>query len=166
MNKILFTVASTCMTCMLWADVSVGNVIVRQQWPWSAKVNIDYVLSDPTGGEHDLKVELKNGTTVITPKAGSLSGVKLYAPNGTYLSCDPGDDLEDLGNSWGNDITLETVNPDYPEVPNTGATFELHAVGDTRVIDEDDFGGIAKETCLGKFWWGPDARGEVIGNRE
>ena len=29
------------------ASATVENVIVRQQWPWSLKVNIDYILRDP-----------------------------------------------------------------------------------------------------------------------
>jgi len=97
-------------------------------------------------------------------KSGEKSGIALTYPDSYYLQ--DVTTISALGNSWGNDITVEMVNPDYPEVPNEGATFENHAAGDTRVIDEDDDGGIAKETHLGKFWWGPDARGEVIGNRE
>ena len=53
---------------------SVQSVVVRQQWPWSPKVNVDYVLSDPSDGQHDVSVEFRNGSTVIPTIFGSLSG--------------------------------------------------------------------------------------------
>jgi len=56
------------------ASVTISDVIVRQQWPWNGKVNIDYVLSDPDGGEHDISVTLRNGPAVITNECGSLTG--------------------------------------------------------------------------------------------
>jgi len=56
------------------ASVTISDVIVRQQWPWNGKVNIDYVLSDPDDGVHDISVVLRNGSNVITSEYGSLSG--------------------------------------------------------------------------------------------
>ena len=56
------------------ASVTISDVIVRQQWPWNGKVNIDYVLTDPEDGEHDITVVMSNGTQVVTNEYGSLSG--------------------------------------------------------------------------------------------
>ncbi|MBQ8124945.1 MAG: SUMF1/EgtB/PvdO family nonheme iron enzyme [Kiritimatiellae bacterium] len=56
------------------ASVTISDVIVRQQWPWNGKVNIDYVLSDPEEGEHDITVVMSNGLHVVTNEYGSLSG--------------------------------------------------------------------------------------------
>ena len=56
------------------ASVTISDVIVRQQWPWNGKVNIDYVLTDPDDGEHDITVVMSNGTQVVTNEYGSLSG--------------------------------------------------------------------------------------------
>lgn len=56
------------------ASATISDVIVRQQWPWNGKVNIDYVLSDPEEGEHDITVVMSNGLHVVTNEYGSLSG--------------------------------------------------------------------------------------------
>ena len=56
------------------ASATISDVIVRQQWPWNGKVNIDYVLTDPEDGEHDITVVMSNGTQVVTNEYGSLSG--------------------------------------------------------------------------------------------
>jgi formylglycine-generating enzyme required for sulfatase activity len=56
------------------ASVTISDVIVRQQWPWNGKVNIDYVLSDPDDGVHDIAVEMRNAGQVVTNEYGSLTG--------------------------------------------------------------------------------------------
>ena len=56
------------------ASVTISDVIVRQQWPWSGKVNIDYILTGAEGSQHDIAVTLRNGSSVITNEYGSLSG--------------------------------------------------------------------------------------------
>jgi len=94
-------------------------------------------------------------------KSAKIENVSLDCPTRYRLYYSTSDTPAKFGNSWGNDIKLELQNPDYPEVPNTGATFEQHAVGDTRVIDEDDCGKIAKESYDGKFWWAQDGEAQV-----
>ena len=56
------------------ASVTISDVIVRQQWPWNGKVNIDYILHGEEGSQHDIAVTLRNGSSVITNEYGSLSG--------------------------------------------------------------------------------------------
>ena len=56
------------------AETGISGVIVRQQWPWNGKVNIDYILTGEEGSQHDISVTLRNGSSVITNEYGSLSG--------------------------------------------------------------------------------------------
>ena len=56
------------------ATTTISDVIVRQQWPWNGKVNIDYILHGDEGSQHDIAVTLRNGSSVITNEYGSLSG--------------------------------------------------------------------------------------------
>ena len=57
-----------------FATTTISDVIVRQQWPWNGKVNIDYILHGDEGSQHDISVTLRNGSSVITNEYGSLSG--------------------------------------------------------------------------------------------
>ena len=57
-----------------FATTTISDVIVRQQWPWNGKVNIDYILHGEEGSQHDIAVTLRNGSSVITNEYGSLSG--------------------------------------------------------------------------------------------
>lgn len=72
--KTILSFSAALATFVAVAGASIDNVIVRQQWPWNPKVNIDYVLSDAEQGAHDVKVQLKNGSDEIVCWAGSLSG--------------------------------------------------------------------------------------------
>jgi hypothetical protein len=72
-KRIMFFAALVCgMTTASFA-ATVTNVIVRQQWPWSYKVNVDYRLLAPEGGVHDVKLTIKNGEEEIGPEYGSVS---------------------------------------------------------------------------------------------
>lgn len=53
---------------------TIDKVVVRQQWPWNAKVNIDYRLLETDGKTYDIDVTLKNGDETLTIPAASLSG--------------------------------------------------------------------------------------------
>ena len=64
-----------------WGDESpytVTNVSVRQRWPWSKKVDIDFQLQMPEGGDPsktaDLFVTGKDGVAPVTLSGSSLSG--------------------------------------------------------------------------------------------
>jgi len=94
-------------------------------------------------------------------RAAKIEDVTVDCPTRYRLYYYTSDKPSKLGNSWGNDIQLVLRNADYPEVPNYGATFEFHTPGDTRILDEDDFGYIARESYDGKFWWGSDVEGVV-----
>ena len=53
---------------------SISHMVVRQQWPWSAKVNIDYVLADTLGQGVDVAVALKTNNVAMTVPVSSFSG--------------------------------------------------------------------------------------------
>ena len=74
MKKILFSAAVTMFAVGVFAEATVGDVIVRQQWPWTNKVTVDFVLSDPNGDPHDLNVVFRNGETVLDVPATTLTG--------------------------------------------------------------------------------------------
>lgn len=56
-----------------WA-ANVEKVVVRQQWPWNAKVNIDYRLTETDGKTYDIDVTMKDGDEMLTIPSTSLSG--------------------------------------------------------------------------------------------
>ena len=74
MKKFLISAAVAAAAMSAVAAATISDVIVRQQWPWSGKVHIDYVLSDPDDGVHDIDVVLRNGENVIDGRYGSLTG--------------------------------------------------------------------------------------------
>ena len=58
----------------LAAEPTISDVVVRQRWPWSRLVDIDYVLScDPTQ-EVDVVISAFNGSMQLTLPAPSLVG--------------------------------------------------------------------------------------------
>jgi len=91
MKKIIMAMAwfAAVATCAILpmsaaASATISDVIVRQQWPWNGKVNIDYVLSDPSGGEHDINVVLHNADQIITNEYGSLTGDLFGVKSGAH----------------------------------------------------------------------------------
>ncbi len=58
-----------------WAtDATISDVAVRQRWPWSRLVDINYVLSCEETQLVDVAVTAYNGTTPLTLPSASLSG--------------------------------------------------------------------------------------------
>jgi len=57
------------------AEPAITNVAVRQHWPWSRLVNIDYVLSCDTATQKvDVIVNAYDGDTALTLPSGTLTG--------------------------------------------------------------------------------------------
>jgi len=56
------------------AEPSASQVTVRQRWPWSRLVDIDYVLSAGEDEKPDIAVQAYNGDTPLELPLGSLSG--------------------------------------------------------------------------------------------
>jgi len=73
------------------ADPTITDVTVRQRWPWSRLVDIDYVLTcDPTQ-RVDVAVTAYNAVTVLDLSANSLSGdLSTVAQGARRIVWDPG----------------------------------------------------------------------------
>ena len=73
------------------ADPTITDVTVRQRWPWSRLVDIDYVLTcDPTQ-RADVAVTAYNAVTVLGLPANSLSGdFSTVAQGARRIVWDPG----------------------------------------------------------------------------
>ncbi len=64
-----------CLSVSAFADgPTVSDVKVRQRWPWSRLVDIDYVLTCETTQATDMTVTGYNGLTAFELPAASLSG--------------------------------------------------------------------------------------------
>ena len=73
LKSLILAATAAAMTYAVSA-ANVSRVVVRQQWPWSAKVNIDYVLANTSGQTVDVSVTLKtNDVTMVVP-VSSFSG--------------------------------------------------------------------------------------------
>lgn len=61
------------------ATVSVTNVIVRQQWPWSTDVRVEYAVSGATASDAvDVSFEAYAGTTDLGPiPSSALKGSRI-----------------------------------------------------------------------------------------
>lgn len=89
-KRIMVFAALVCGIATASFAATVTNVIVRQQWPWSYKVNVDYRLLAPEGGAHDVKLTIKNGEEEIGPEYGSVSKDQFGVKQGDHcLVWDP-----------------------------------------------------------------------------
>ena len=90
MKKLYFSVAVTMFAFGAFAEATVGDMVVRQQWPWNNKVIVDFVLSDPNGDMHDLNVVFKNGETVLDVPTTALAGdLENVLPGARRIVWDP-----------------------------------------------------------------------------
>ena len=73
--KMFFGFFVACMAVgAMAADPTISDVVVRQRWPWSKLVDIDYVLTaDPTQ-RVDVAVNAYNGSASLALPAESFSG--------------------------------------------------------------------------------------------
>ena len=92
MKTLLFALASICVAAVHAADI--GRVIVRQQWPWSTTINVDFELSGVSpSAPTDISLRCYNGASEIPAATveAAISGAR-YAltEGGTYtLTLDP-----------------------------------------------------------------------------
>ena len=90
MKKLYFSVAVTMFAFGAFAEATVGGLVVRQQWPWNNKVTVDFVLSDPSGAPHDLKIVFKNGETVLdVPTTALVGDLEDVLPGARRIVWDP-----------------------------------------------------------------------------
>ncbi len=126
------------------AAATISDVIVRQQWPWNGKVNIDYILHGDEGSQHDITVTLRNGSTVMTNEYGSLSGDLIgVTPGARRIVWDPAYN-----------------NPSYAEalMVNFSATLSMAEDDNTYMIVDLSGGASAAEYPV-SFMSAPPAGG-------
>ena len=72
------------------ADPQISDVMVRQRWPWSRLVDIDYVLSCDSTQSVDILIQAYNGNTAVSLPDNSLSGDRFGVTYGAHhLVWDP-----------------------------------------------------------------------------
>ena len=92
MKKTILAIAFICSVAASAADV--GRVIVRQQWPWSTKINVEFELSGVSASAPaDVSLRCYNGETEIPAATveAALSGARYgLTAGGTYtVTLDP-----------------------------------------------------------------------------
>ena len=60
--------------CAMADGSGINNVVVRQRWPWSRLVDIDYVLEGDPANKMDIQVTAKDGSVPLDLPPDSLSG--------------------------------------------------------------------------------------------
>ena len=78
-SKIACTlIAANLIACFvqtsLAADHAISQITVRQRWPWSRLVDIDYVLTGDATQRVDIAVTANNGSVPLALQSGSLTG--------------------------------------------------------------------------------------------
>lgn len=93
MKRLLKNMCLAGIVCgMLNASAAtVSRVLVRQQWPWHAKVHVDYRLLNDAGENIEVTVAVTNGTREIVLPSRALTGPRMGAlVSGDYrLTIDP-----------------------------------------------------------------------------
>ena len=74
--------AACCAFDAVAAEVS--QVVVRQRWPWSRLVDIDYVLACDPSEKMDVSVAAYNGSETLSLPLASLSGDLYVVSEGTH----------------------------------------------------------------------------------
>ena len=83
MVKTMLKVLALCAAFPALAEVSVSDVVVNQRWPWSEKVDVDFVLS---GGSSDVEA---TATWDAHPAPYRLGTLFAAAPGAHRLTWDP-----------------------------------------------------------------------------
>ncbi|MBQ9739836.1 MAG: hypothetical protein IJV91_02745, partial [Kiritimatiellae bacterium] len=88
--RLNFAIALIVSAMPSFAAPTVGRFLVRQQWPWHDKVEIEYTLSG-VEGPTDVTCEVYDGETKLDIPESAFSGVRFgIAKNGLYrMTFDP-----------------------------------------------------------------------------
>jgi formylglycine-generating enzyme required for sulfatase activity len=152
MANVFIGMMAACLALESMA-AEVSKVTVRQRWPWSRLVDIDYVLSCAPSEKMDVAVSLFNGTdpTALTIPATSLSGDLNGISYGAHrIVWDPmatsytnsGTQLTELRASL-----VPTNSPiymivDLTNAPGTLAHVEYIYPGDSRLVTEGRYTNV------------------------
>ena len=72
-------VFATTMLCALCASAlpEITSVNVRQQWPWSAKINVDFHLANDEATPVDVSLAVSNGNAAVSVPTHAVSGPRI-----------------------------------------------------------------------------------------
>lgn len=77
-TQVLGMVVASCVGCLMlsaFADgPTISDVVVRQRWPWSRLVSIDYALDGEDGQNWDVRLSAFDGANPLSLPEASLSG--------------------------------------------------------------------------------------------
>ncbi|MDD3585508.1 MAG: formylglycine-generating enzyme family protein [Kiritimatiellae bacterium] len=77
-TKTIRTVLASLAGCLtlgaMAADPTISDVVVRQRWPWSRLVDIDYVLTGEVGAKADVTIKGYDGQTALNLPLNAFSG--------------------------------------------------------------------------------------------
>lgn len=117
MKKCLVLLSGLIASSAALYAAEISSSLVRQQWPWSGLVHVDYILGDEDGGVHDVALSFAStsGEETIVPKPGSVSG-DMYGvgPGEHKLVWDPSD--LDQSAKWMKDIRATISLVDDPKM--------------------------------------------------
>ena len=99
MKKAFFAVSA--MFAAVCGAATVGDVCVRQMWPWHGKVRIDYTLTGEIGEVSDISVKIRDANgTELAPLVSSFSGDILEVlPGERVIWWDPAASGLEIGNA-------------------------------------------------------------------
>jgi len=145
---------ASCLALSALADgPTIKDVVVRQRWPWSRLVDINYILICDPLVKMDVTMAAKNGAVRLTLPPESLSGDNLHgiSQGAHYTVWDPekaGYTNEVLG-QFNAEFTVTPI-PLYMIVDLTLST------NDANQITSQMRGGstICTATCLSSVWNG------------
>ena len=90
MKSLIFSAVVVLASVGAFADATVGRVLVRQQWPWSEKVAIDFVLTNVTSMTEIGCAVYRGETPVSVPAAAFTGDLYELTEDGTYrITFDP-----------------------------------------------------------------------------
>jgi formylglycine-generating enzyme required for sulfatase activity len=155
MKRVLGSFVACLALNALAADPTISDVTVRQRWPWSRLVDIDYVLSCDAAQSVDVVISAKDGETDLTLPSASLSGDLYSVSRGPCrIVWDP------TRTSYTNSQMLTRFS-----VALTPTTVPLYMIVDlTKAAGADGQTAYVYESDLTNDLWGAWVRNPVTNN--
>ena len=91
--KVLSLVLSFIVSAAAFAEVTVSDVIVRQQWPWNTSVNVDFIVSGTEGRTVQFVLRAYRGTQALgyLPYSAMSGDVAVASDGEKRIVFDPGE---------------------------------------------------------------------------
>lgn len=90
MNSRIALAAGMAMAALVSGAATISDVVIRQQWPWSPKVNIDFLLEGELDEDCDVKLEISDAKGPLNVYANSFAGeLSNIRPGAHHIVWDP-----------------------------------------------------------------------------